>query len=332
MPPPCRARSRTCCTDGWRGSNRRCRRWPGSLRWRDAGCRSRCCGRWPPRIPASLIRPAFDAALREAVTHHVLAAEDSQWIAFRHALLAEAVYADLLPGELASLHRAYLRQLTADPSLGSQAQIAHHALRSHELPAALAASHAAAREAAEVLAPVEELRHLETVLQLWDAVPDAAGLAGQDRIEVAMAAAAAASRAGQPARAAALARSALAKADPVRAARITPAAVTYLIDEDHAPEALVLANRALGGAGRRRSVAGPRAAAGRARQVGPEHRPRRRGPAHRGTRDHRVPAARGGRCGGGRTDHAGGALRRRRGPGGCTAPRRPGDRAEHRAT
>ena len=187
----------------------------------------------------------FDAALREAVTHHVLAAEDSQWIAFRHALLAEAVYADLLPGELASLHRAYLRQLTADPSLGSPAQIAHHALRSHELPAALAASHAAAREAAEVLAPVEELRHLETVLQLWDAVPDAAGLAGQDRIEVAMAAAAAASRAGQPARAAALARSALAKADPVRAARITPAAVTYLIDEDHAPEALVLANRAL---------------------------------------------------------------------------------------
>ena len=46
-------------------------------------------------------RPTFDAALREAVTHHVLGAEDADWIAFRHALLAEAVYADLLPGELA---------------------------------------------------------------------------------------------------------------------------------------------------------------------------------------------------------------------------------------
>lgn len=188
---------------------------------------------------------AFDSALREAVTHHVLAAEDSDWISFRHALLAEAVYADLLPGELASAHRSYLRVLTTDLSLGSPAELAHHALRSHDLPAALTASFAAAREAAEVLAPTEELRHLESVLQLWDAVPAAADLVGQDRVAVTMAAAAAASRAGEFGRAVALARSALGEADPLTAAKIAPAATSYLIDDNHAEEAIIVAERAL---------------------------------------------------------------------------------------
>lgn len=196
-----------------------------------------------PRFPD---QAAFDAALREAVTHHVLAAEDSVWLAFRHALLAEAVYADLLPGELAGLHRSYLQQLTADPSLASQAEIAHHAILSHDLSAALAASYAAAREAAEVLAPAEELRRLETVLQLWDAVPDAMARTGVDHTEVAMAAAAAASRAGQPGRAVALAMSALDESDEVRSARLTPAVASYLIDDARPEEAMVLAEKALG--------------------------------------------------------------------------------------
>ena len=187
----------------------------------------------------------FDAALREAVAHHVLAAEDSEWIAFRHALLAEAVYADLLPGELANLHRLYLQQLSADPALGSKAELAHHALRSHDLPAALSASHAAAREAAEVLAPTEELRHLETVLQLWDAVPDAAGRIGQIRGDVEMAAASAASRSGQPTRAVALSMAALSQSDPLQSARLTPAAAFYLMDDGREQEALDLAERAL---------------------------------------------------------------------------------------
>jgi DNA-binding NarL/FixJ family response regulator len=188
---------------------------------------------------------AFDAALREAVTHHVLVAEDGEWIAFRHALLAEAVYGDLLPGELANLHRAYLRQLTAHPALGSQAETAHHALRSHDLPAALTASHAAARDAADVLAPMEELHRLETVLQLWDAVPDAADRIGRDRIDVEMAAASAASRWGLPSRAVSLAKSAMAQADPVRSARLTAAAAAYLIEENQPEEAVRLAEDAL---------------------------------------------------------------------------------------
>ena len=188
---------------------------------------------------------AFDRALREAVAHHVLVAEDGAWIAFRHALLAEAVYADLLPGELAALHRTYLQQMIANPALGSQAEIAHHALHTHDLPAALTASHSAAGEAADVLAPTEELRHLETALRLWDAVPDAEARVGRTRVDLEMDAASAASRAGQPSRAAALAVSALSLADPAHRARLTPAAAYYLIDDNQEREALTRSEDAL---------------------------------------------------------------------------------------
>lgn len=186
-----------------------------------------------------------DAALREAIAHHVLATEDARWIVFRHALLAEAVYGDLLPGEVTGLHRAYQQQIAANPSLGSPAELAYHALRAHELPVALTASSAAAQEAVDVLAPAEALRHLETVISLWDAVPDAAQRLGRDLVDVQMAAAAAASRAGRPARAAALAVSALDRSDEARSARLTPDAAYYLIDDQREREALDRAARAL---------------------------------------------------------------------------------------
>ena len=52
-----------------------------------------------------------EEALREAVTHHVLVAEGGDRYAFRHALLQEAVYGDLLPGERVRLHGTYARLL-----------------------------------------------------------------------------------------------------------------------------------------------------------------------------------------------------------------------------
>lgn len=188
---------------------------------------------------------AVDRALREAIAHQVLTTEDARWIVFRHALLAEAVYGDLLPSEVSRLHRAYQRQITADPELGSPAELALHAQRAHDLPAALAAGFTAAQEAADVLAPTEALRHLETVLSLWEAVPDAADRTGRDLIDVQMTAALAASRAGQPTRAAALAVAALDRSDPDRAARLTPAAAGYLIEDLREREALHRAERAL---------------------------------------------------------------------------------------
>lgn len=156
--------------------------------------------------------PGFDVALRDAVAHHVLVGEDGR-IAFRHALLAEAVYADLLPGEQVGLHRAYLLAAAADPTLATSAERAHHALLSHDTRLALLASRDAAREAGRVLAPAEELRHLETVLRLWGGVPEAAASLGEDRVDVLLAAAAAGARAGLGDRAVALAREAVTAVD-----------------------------------------------------------------------------------------------------------------------
>jgi ATP/maltotriose-dependent transcriptional regulator MalT len=188
---------------------------------------------------------AFDDALREAVAHHVLGGEDGR-IAFRHALLAEAVYTDLLPGEQVTLHRAYLRALLADPSLGPVSRVVVHALEAHDLPAAVAASWSAAANAARVLAPAEELRHLETVLRLWDAVPDPAALTGTTRVDVVVRAAETASRSGQVDRAITLAREAVHAAadDPARQVMLRTVLARYLLAGDR-PEALDEASRAL---------------------------------------------------------------------------------------
>ncbi|WP_448631183.1 ATP-binding protein [Cellulomonas soli] len=186
-----------------------------------------------------------DDALREAVARHVLVAED-QHIAFRHALLAEAVAGDLLPGEVSSLHRAYLRALLDDPALGPASVLALHALRAPDLPRALTASLDAARTAFAVLAPAEALHHLETALRLWDAVPDAAALAGRARVDVLVDAATAASRAGASERAGKHARTAVEEStDPIGRAVRRTALARYVLLDDRTDEAMAEASRAL---------------------------------------------------------------------------------------
>ncbi|MBO1753028.1 AAA family ATPase [Actinotalea sp. BY-33] len=188
----------------------------------------------------------LDRALREAVEAQVLGGEDGR-IAFRHALLAEAVYGALLPGEQVALHRAYRDALQQDPRLGSTAQLAHHAHRGQDLPTALAASIDAAREAGRLLAPDEELRHLETALRLWDGVPDAAARVGTDEADLTAAAASAASRAGHDARAVLLARQAVALATdlPARQAQLRSRLALYLLGAARDAEALEEAAHAL---------------------------------------------------------------------------------------
>src|SRR5829696_6944539 len=154
-----------------------------------------------------------EEALREAVTHHVLVAEGGDRYAFRHALLQEAVYGDLLPGERVRLHATYARLLADGIEGAGAAELAYHCLESHDLPGALSASIQAAGEAAEVHAPAEALRHLEQALQLWHAVPDAAERAGCDLITVGLRAASAAASAGEMHRAVALAAAARDLAD-----------------------------------------------------------------------------------------------------------------------
>lgn len=166
--------------------------------------------------------PDIDAALREAVTQQALVVAGTR-LEFRHALLAEALYADLLPGERSAVHRAYLAVIEQEGPdgmpIGSAAERAHHAFEGHDLPAALTASRDAALRARRLLAPEEELRHWEQVLSLWESVPDAEELAGRDRVDVALSAGEAAARAGDPMRAVKLTQRAVdGVTDPVRRA------------------------------------------------------------------------------------------------------------------
>jgi predicted ATPase len=140
----------------------------------------------------------LEEGLQEAVGARVLTADAATGsYAFRHALLQEAVYGDLLPGEQVRLHAACARLLAAEPG-GAAAELAHHCLASHDLAGALAASVRAAEEAEAVLAPAEALRHLANALRLWERVPEPAAAAAIDRVELTLRAAAAASAAGEP--------------------------------------------------------------------------------------------------------------------------------------
>ena len=65
------------------------------------------------RAASGLEAGEYEDAVREAVTHQLLVPDGTEGYVFRHALLREAVYADLLPGERTRLH-ATMCSLLAD--------------------------------------------------------------------------------------------------------------------------------------------------------------------------------------------------------------------------
>ena len=170
------------------------------------------------RAVAAMPEAELYAALREAVEHHLLVVDGSgRGYTFRHALTRDAVYEDMLPGELVGLHAAYGEALSEDPTLlgddgGVPATLAHHWYAALDLPRALSASVQAARQAA-AYAPAEALRHLERALQLWPRVPDAAEWAGADRVAVNLLATDAAAAAGELGRGLSIVDGVLAGAD-----------------------------------------------------------------------------------------------------------------------
>ena len=132
-------------------------------------------------------------ALRAAVEHHVLEPWGDRGYEFRHALLAEAVTDDLLPAERLQLHRLCVEALRADPTLGSSADLARHALAAGDRQVALDASVMAGDAARRMGGPAEALSHYETALMLADADPASAH-------ELTLRAAAAATGSGRTAR------------------------------------------------------------------------------------------------------------------------------------
>ena len=185
---------------------------------------------------AALSERELVGALREAAANHVLVSDGLRY-AFRHALLREAVYADLLAGERAPLHATLAAALVEHPELAESratlsAEVAHHFSAAGIDDRALIAAVRAAEDAEQLYAVADARRHYEQVLALWDRVDDPEGRSGISRYEVRARAAEAAFLAGDEQAPVAMARAALAEidvaTDPERAASVHVRLSTYL--------------------------------------------------------------------------------------------------------
>lgn len=198
--------------------------------------------------------PAGDraAGLRAAVEHQALVM-DAHGYRFRHALLQEAVYADLLPSERLRLHRAVADALAADPSLaaagpeGVDGELAHHLLGAEQLVEALPVLLRAARRARELYAFSEAQRQLELAVDLRSRLDDHPGLPSLP--DLLGEAAAAAGLTGDGRAAVALARRAIdlvdPVADPARAATLHAQLCRGLWAKGSSGEAVTASERAI---------------------------------------------------------------------------------------
>ena len=184
---------------------------------------------------AELSEDRLNDALREAVESYLLVPNSATaGYTFRHALLREAIYSDLLPGERRNLHLRLARTLSAQALLGgtktaAAAELARHWYAAGELAEALAASLSAGAAAEDLYAVAEAWRHYERALEIWDRVAPVRGELPLERLEVLRRAGDAALMAGDEERAISLVRDLLAR-----------------IDEHDDPTAAALAHERLG--------------------------------------------------------------------------------------
>ncbi|GAA4418025.1 helix-turn-helix transcriptional regulator [Georgenia halophila] len=173
-----------------------------------------------------------ESAAREAVEALVLI-PDPDGYRFRHALMQEAVVAELLPGERRRLHAAYATALEArPPSVARLAEIADHWWRARVPERALAAA-VAGQTAAESDAGTSTALALgERAMDLWDLVPDAERVAGITHAELLRRVAAALHSSTRVDRALALARQSLEEwppGDPSGRARMLGQVSYYML-------------------------------------------------------------------------------------------------------
>ncbi len=183
-------------------------------------------------VVSGLAEPQLAEAVREAVAEQVLLADpDGRGLAFRHALMREAVEAALLPGERVRLHADLATAITAhrDWTYGTEAtvaaELAYHWDAALDVRRALPAAVQAGLAAERVYSFANAARHFERAVALWDRVADVATVVGLDRAAVLAHAAEAVHHTNNPSRAVVLQRAAVAElaaldgaAEPVRAA------------------------------------------------------------------------------------------------------------------
>jgi DNA-binding CsgD family transcriptional regulator/tetratricopeptide (TPR) repeat protein len=170
--------------------------------------------------------------LRQAVEHRVLVADQAAGtFRFRHALLAEAMYATLIPGEREDLHARLARTLDEDGAAAGE--LVPHWAAAGRRAEALATSVCAARDAEAMSGRAEALAHLETALGLWPIVPEVEQQAGMSLSAVLTWAAKLANATGNCPRAVVHTRRALdlldEDAEPLAAALLYERLGTYLL-------------------------------------------------------------------------------------------------------
>jgi DNA-binding CsgD family transcriptional regulator/tetratricopeptide (TPR) repeat protein len=107
----------------------------------------------------------LDEALRKAVEMNILVAQAPHY-SFRHALLGEATYDDLLPGERVRLHAQFADALREGRGPGTSAELARHARLAMDYDTAIAASIQAGHDAMTVGGPDEAAQHYQQALEL----------------------------------------------------------------------------------------------------------------------------------------------------------------------
>jgi DNA-binding CsgD family transcriptional regulator/tetratricopeptide (TPR) repeat protein len=136
-----------------------------------------------------LTEQELQGALRAAVDQLLLVPDqEGGTFRFRHALLTEAVYRTLLPGEREAVHARLAAVLEAQPQLAATglaaSELAHHWAAAGRRTEALIEAVRAARAAEELSGRTEALRHIEMALTLWSAVPDAPEVAGTSLVRL----------------------------------------------------------------------------------------------------------------------------------------------------
>lgn len=191
-----------------------------------------------------------DGALADASRAHLVVVHRDGSVALRHALLGEALYADLLPLERRRLHLVIADTMEGDRE-ARPGVVAEHADRAGDSERALRWSLRAARAAEAVYAYDEAHRQYLRVRRLWPLVADPEAVVGADVVEVFTAASFIAAVCSQDVDAVAVIEGVRSwvqsdpDTDPVRVGVLEARYARVLLDAGRADAALVAARHAL---------------------------------------------------------------------------------------
>jgi DNA-binding CsgD family transcriptional regulator/tetratricopeptide (TPR) repeat protein len=204
-------------------------------------------------IVTGMDQAAMAAALREAIDRHLLLADDDDVMQFRHGLLREAAYAELLPGERLALHAAVAAAVETvhagvDVNAAVASELAHHWYEARDGRRALPALVRAGGAAEGMFAFGNAFAHYQLALSLWPSTGEA--VEGMTRLDLTMRAAEAAAVSGAYRRAIELVQGALDVElvdvpDPIRTGTLLERLAVYHLGSGNPDAAQPVALRAL---------------------------------------------------------------------------------------